>query len=132
MIDDKQLAEWREKADCGEFFDHYEAGALLDEVERLRAEVEAMRAERDRLQARLDAECRCGSGAHPRVCERHTGRYDAHRAELNLDTALDEIAEWKEATGLVDGHGDPDGVEPEDLAKHLAELKCAAEARQCS
>jgi len=32
--------------------------------------------------------------------------------------ALAEIEAWKDATGLVDGHGDPDGITPDIARKH--------------
>jgi hypothetical protein len=47
--------------------------------------------------------CRCGSGGHPRKCERHPLAYDHHCAELNqigieqskLDEANEKLAEVK-------------------------------------
>lgn len=34
--------------------------------------------------------CRCGSGGHPRECERHPLQYAAHVAELNFINVLDD------------------------------------------
>ena len=35
----------------------------------------------------------------------------------------EDIAAWQEASGLVNEHGDPDGIEPRHLAKHVASLE---------
>lgn len=36
----------------------------------------------------MDANCTCGSGAHPRVCKVHPYAWDLHRSELNLFNEL--------------------------------------------
>ena len=36
---------------------------------------------------------------------------------------LEEIEQWKEATGLMDSRGDPDGVTPEDLRNEINHLR---------
>lgn len=46
-----------------------------------------------------NVQCRCGSGAHPRKCERHPWAFDAHIMELNYENARlerDEFEELKE------------------------------------
>jgi hypothetical protein len=41
----------------------------------------------------------------------------------NYLNALQEIEEWKLATGLIDSAGDPDGITPNDLLDELCYLK---------
>ncbi len=36
-------------------------------------------------------DCSCGSGMHPRRCEKHPRRFDEHVAEINEDSYLDEL-----------------------------------------
>lgn len=51
------------------------------------AERDALRAELDDLKARgvvLDQDCTCGSGGHPRPCDKHPHRMEIHCDELNL------------------------------------------------
>lgn len=35
--------------------------------------------------------CTCGSGGHPRRCDLHPSRYDAHIAELNAENGDEEV-----------------------------------------
>lgn len=44
--------------------------------------------------------------------------------ELSL---LAEIEQWKDATGLMDSSGDPDGVTPEDLRNEINHLRQSQE-----
>ena len=39
----------------------------------------------------------------------------------------EDIAAWQEASGLVNEHGDPDGIEPRHLSKHVASLTARVE-----
>jgi len=45
--------------------------------------------------------------------------------------ALDRIAAWKLASGLIDGAGDPDGVKPEHLDADLRERDREREQLRC-
>jgi hypothetical protein len=47
------------------------------------------------------AECTCGSGAHPRRCERHPNRYEAHCEEINLAGAQETIADLEAEVELL-------------------------------
>jgi hypothetical protein len=55
------------------------------------------------------ARCTCGSGGHPRYCEKHPERYDQHVAELNHEGELDdarregkiEALEWALGTAIA-------------------------------
>ena len=72
--------------------------ALLDALD-------AAERERDAFKSCLPADvdpskpCRCGSGAHPRQCERHPSAHQRHVNELNAETReidfhIERIATW--------------------------------------
>lgn len=54
--------------------------------------------------------------------ERDELRAKVSALETELAAWEDRDAEWKTATGLIDGHGDPDGIEPADLEKHIQSM----------
>lgn len=47
----------------------------------------------EKIRALLGKPCRCGSGAHPRRCERHPRAFDRHVEELNREAKIDEEAD---------------------------------------
>ena len=64
-----QRAEFAENLSC----------QLADKIEELQKFIDEIGAK--------DVPCRCGSGGHPRKCERHPWAFDAHVMELNYENA---------------------------------------------
>lgn len=61
-------------------------------IDQMKHRIDALTAERDALAAQLREGCTCGSGAHPRECKRHPGRFEAHCRELDAESRLGDMA----------------------------------------
>lgn len=66
------------------------------EIQRLQAELETLR---DTI--KMPTPCTCGSGMHPRRCEKHPQGFDLHAMTLDYENAKAELATQREATKMA-------------------------------
>lgn len=69
----------------------------------------------------VERDCTCGSGAHPRRCEKHPWGYDMHRHDLNLDTTNDNLDELTKRVEAIEARY----ITPADKPKTLTPQEAA-------